>query len=1121
MYSRKLAVAAISAVVLTIGAGSGFAQTSKGILAGTARDQTGAVVANATVTATNQDNGESRTVTTKADGAYRVESITPGKYTVVVTQPGFEKAVVKDVLVNASTTTSYDVALQVGQANTEVSVEANQATINTENGTLTGVVGALEIDKLPIFSLNPIELATTLPGVQIVANGGFSNGFAIQVNGARPRANNFLLDGQEINDVGIGGQAFQPIIPDIFDSLNVITNSASAEFGRAGGGIVNLVTKQGTNTYHGTVFERYQDDGLDARAGFQRVAGLPITPFHQNNYGFTAGGPIIKNKLFAFGAYERVGFSGTVTPPTLVLPDAAGYATLQQIGGANVTLLDKYLSNGSYLTQYKLLSAAVNPANAQAAIPVGKQNNCQAPCLITRGLFQRPDLAQTAPDTQYMVRGDYRLNDFNQFEFRYLHNRSAFSPDFGNSLAALVGFDTEQGGPVELAQTGWNHEFTPSLLNEARVSVTRLSFLFSPTAESSANPLYALGTIGGIGITGIGPNQNIPQGRSESLYQFQDTVGLVKGRQAFRVGADIGRSIEIDIVSLNAKGSLGFAPTLAGVDANNNPTPALPSGLGSFLVNQLGQGGTATKTFGKTRVDSHGYRSGFFAQDDIKLSADLTVNLGVRYDYLSNPENSLNYPGIDINNPFGVLTLIANPIPGGPTVQGNTFRIKEDLKNVSPRFGFAYSPHTGGMIGDGKTVVRGGFGIFYDSTFSNILTNSASAAPNAVAGLLTSQANGGLTNATGQIANIAPQLALTSTVTSEDKNLVNPITYQYNLGVEREIPGQVVLAIRYVGNVSKKQFGTTDLNYRNGVTGLRLDPTRGAIAVRGNFSSSNYNSIEVDATHNFSHGFLVRGTYIFSKDLDNGSEVFALGSGTSRPANLSPGGRSQDYGNSAYDHRHYATFTYVWSPKGLHSDNSVANALLGVFTRHFTLSGIEQLQSGAYTSNQINGIDTNGDGNAFNDRPIVSNASAPLTTGGLDGRYVGGTPDTYYDIANALNTTGNLVQVNPAAVHFLVPYDKRGNFGKFQAKEIGRNAFQNPGLQIHNIAIEKGIGLSYLHFERGSLIFRAEVQDFINHNNAGILNTDVLSQGAPSYLDKASSFGGDGRAIVLWGKLQF
>ena len=248
--SSRRSAAGLLLVASTAITGLAHSQTSQGTLSGVARDSTGAAIANASITVTDQETGSKRTTQASSDGSYRIDAITPGRYTIVTSAPGFTSSQVKDVAVNASVTTSYDITLQVGSQGTQIEVEANQASVNTDNGVLSGTVSSKELDKLPIFSLNPVELAITVPGVQPVANanGAFSNGINIQVNGARPRDNNFLMDGQEINDVGLNGQAFQPQIPDIFESETVFTNSASAEYGRGGGGILNLVTKSGQPT---------------------------------------------------------------------------------------------------------------------------------------------------------------------------------------------------------------------------------------------------------------------------------------------------------------------------------------------------------------------------------------------------------------------------------------------------------------------------------------------------------------------------------------------------------------------------------------------------------------------------------------------------------------------------------------------------------------------------------------------------------------------------------------------------------------------------------------------------------------------------------------------------------
>ena len=1082
-----------------------LAQTSKGILAGVARDTTGAVVPGTTITATNLDTKEARTTTSQADGAYRIDALAPGRYSVSASQAGFSAFQLGNLAVSASIVTSADVTLTVGADNTTVSVEATNTGINTENGQLAGVIATQQLQDLPIFTLNPIELALTVPGVQPVSqNSGFSNGFNIEVNGARSRANNFLLDGQEINDVGIGGQAFVPQIPDIFQNETVITNNASAEYGRAGGAVVNLVTRAGTNQFHGEVYERYTGSGLNAIDGVSRQsAGFNKARFDQHQFGFTAGGPIIKDKLFAFGGLFVSRFYGSVTPNRLELPDAAGYAQLQAIGGPQVALLDQYLSNGSYLTDFVSF-----PSNGVVTnINVGVQNNCPTGCSVTTGYFQRPTVAANSPETQWMYRVDFNPRAKDNFTFRYLHDRSNTNPDFGNNGSALPGFNTQVGGPSELGAGTWTHVFGPNLVNELRASETRINFLFGPTPETLANPLYALATldINNVGVdnsgaSSLGPNQNFPQGRSEELYQVQDTASITHGRQTLRVGFDVGRTIETDIVSLNAKGTLAFNKGGTGI-----------SSLGNFLQNQLGPSGTATRTFGSTRVDPHGWRSGVFAQDDIKLSSDLTVNLGVRYDYLTNPENSLAYPAIDPNNPYTPINTV--------------LKVTNDTNNIAPRIGFAYSPHGEGMFGGGKTVLRGGFGMFYDSPFSNFVINAAQGAPNAVAGTLVQTTGNGLANATSLIASISPTLNPLSSVTSVVNNLVNPLTYQFNLGVERQLPGSNLISVRYVGSLGKKLYANRQYNYfAPDGSGNRLNAARGAINARGNFASSSYNAAQVEFTHNFSHGLLISANYVFSKNLDNSSEIFATGANpnTSYQANLGANGLTQEWGPSAYDHRHFVSLSYVWQPAGLHSNNAFGNAMLGLFTRNWTLSGIEQFQSGSYSTFSTAGFDTNGDGNAYNDRPLLGNKNAPLATAGIDGTFVGGNPGTYYDVASSVNGDGSLTAVDPGSVHWLIPYQPEN---QNLLQEIGRNSFSNPGSTTNNIAVEKGIGASYLHLDRGRFILRVEAENIANHNDVGILDTQVTDIGSGSFLNRSNARKGAAdqspRNLVLWGKFVF
>jgi hypothetical protein len=1079
------------ALFLAISAISAIAQTSKGIIAGIVRDKTGAVVSGAKITVTSQETSETRTSVADERGAYRIDAVNSGHYTVSVTAGGFETANTRDLNVLPSIVTTYDPLLTVGEVSQAVTVEANSNAINTENGQLSSTVSTAELSKIPIFTLNPIEMLQTVPGVQIVDQnlglGGIGGNFyQIEVNGARPRSNNFMMDGQDINDVGIGGQAFSIQIPDAYQSVTALTNSSSAEYGRSGGAVVNLITKAGTNQYHGDVWDLYTGSGLDSLDGITRQ-GKPYTSnpkarYDQHQIGFTAGGPIWKNKLYGFGAAQFARFYGNSQPGSVELPDAAGYAQLTAIGGPQVALLDSYLSGGAYLSSYTNVGAA----NAYGISP---RSGCLSGCSITTALFERPPVAQQEPETQWLYRIDFIPSAKDSFSLRYLHDRSNFNPYLPLNTSGLPGFDSEVGGPAEVGQGTWTHILSPRLLNEFRASETRVNFLFQPTPETLANPLsknYNI-TFNGQGFggseTALGISQNMPQGTNEELYQFQDTISWTHGRHTVRAGADVGRQIETDTVAQNALGGLIFAAGGA------------QSALDNFLDNFLGASGSAGKTFGPTRIDPHTWKSAFFVQDDIKLTSDLTINAGFRYDYLTAPENSLQYPAIDLNNPFAPINTVV--------------KAKNDTNNVAPRFGFAWNPHLG-FFSDGKTVFHGGIGAFYDTDFTNIATNGAQASPNAPTGLLTSTTGRGLANATALLGTISPDLSPMSSVQSIASNLVNPLTWQWNFGLERELPAQVKLTVNYVGNHGEKLYANQQLNYF--INGSRINPTRNAINIRSNRADSEYNSLQTEVSRQFSRGLFFRVAYTYGKGLDDASDVFAtFAAPTSYSANLSANGLGQDWGPSVWDHRHYVSFSYAWTPVGFRSSNPPADLLLSAFTRHITISGTTQLQSGYHSSFNIAGLDTNGDGSNVNDRPLVGNPGKPFDTAGFDGSYFGAgfTPGVYYDAVTGNPTTAD-------NVHWLVP-----NGPQFTTQEVGRNSFVNPISQFWNIAVEKDVPSTWLHFERGMFVFRVEAQNFTNHNNIGPLDLNLLDIGTNSFMNKQNAVEPTFRHLLLWAKFRF
>jgi hypothetical protein len=1094
---------ALLVVVFIVSGLPAEAQTSKGTLTGAVRDASGAVIANADVTVTNEATTETRQTKSNAQGEYRVDAISAGSYSVRAEARGFQAIDIKGLKVNPSVITSYDAILPVGAAATTVEVEAHTNSINTDNGQLSSTLGSTELATLPIFSLNPIELVATLPGVQLVNQqlnlGGVGGNFEqIEVNGARPRANNFMMDGQDINDVGIGGQAFQPQVPDMFQSETALTNSASAEYGRSGGAVVNLITKSGSNRFHGSMFELYQGSGLNALDGQTRRGTVHGTPppgyvpptkarFDSHNVGFTLGGPIWKDKLFAFGGSQWSRFYGTSQSTPIELPDANGYATLTSIGGPNVALLQGLLNSGSYLTQYNNLGSA-------EVLNAGPANGCPAGgCLVTTANFLRPPVPQQEPDTQYLVRVDFNPTRNDSFYGRFLHDNANFTPDLGLNSSGLPGFDGQVGGPAALSIGAWTHVFAPTLLNEFRVSSTRIDFLFAATPQTLANPLsktYNL-NFSDNNMPVLGIYQNIPQGRKENFYQLQDTVSWTVGKQSLRIGADVGRILETDIVAQNALGELNIA--------KGNGLSA----LGNFLNDHLGPSGSATKTFGPTRIDPHIWRSGYFAQDDIKLTPELVVNLGLRYDYLTDPSNSLPFPAIDAKNPFAPITTV--------------YKVQTDTANWGPRVGFAYSPRQFGWLAD-KTVIHGGIGIFYDTDFSNIPVNSAQASPNATSSTLISTQGSGLGDALNLLGTIQPgPVSPQSSVQSVDKNLVNPRTYQWNFGIERSLPAQLKLTVNYVGARGKKLYANEQLNFFDPNTGDRLNPGRGVINIRENSAASQYDSVQTELSRQFAHGLFFRGVYTFGKNMDDGSEVFTTFAGpTSYPANLAPGGRAQDWGPSVFNFPNFFSVTYGWTPAGFRTENYATNLVLSALTRHWTVSGVTQLQSGPPSTFNISGLDSNGDGSAFNDRPLLTNKSAPLDSAAIDAIFVDAPgPGTYYDL-NQLNSTGNEVIVNPSTQHWTIPFGPT-----FLHQEIGRNSFKNPGTTLWNIAVQKDIPAPWSHLEGSAFQLRAEATDAFNHNDVNPLDINLLQVGTSDFMNVPNTRASTARNLRFWAKFSF
>ncbi len=328
--------------------GLAIAQTSLGTIAGVVTDSQGAVIQNATVTAVSNTTGEKHTTTTNSLGAYRIEAVGLGAYTVSVKAPKFSDLKIEGSVVNASVTTTVNATLKVGVTETVVTVETAGEQLHTEDGAITHTISNVEIASIPIGNLNPISLVLTEPGVvQPSGRESFTNGVGFSVNGTRPRANNFLIEGFDNNDNAIQGQALQVDNLEATKEVSILTNSYTAEFGHGGGSVTNLVYKSGSNTWHGSAFDLIQNSTLDANDASVKINGNPKAKERENTYGFTIGGPIKHDKIFVFGSIQWDKQRQGATGATLTVPTAAGFAALQSIAAGNPRVTNYLAALGS------------------------------------------------------------------------------------------------------------------------------------------------------------------------------------------------------------------------------------------------------------------------------------------------------------------------------------------------------------------------------------------------------------------------------------------------------------------------------------------------------------------------------------------------------------------------------------------------------------------------------------------------------------------------------------------------------------------------------------------------------------------------------------------------------
>lgn len=1047
---KRLEILLTLFIVLVLGV-STSAQTSKGFVTGVVEDQNGAGIANASVKITNLTTGVARDTTADSSGSFRLDAVDPGGYMLEVSAQGFKTAKLDKIEVNAAQTLNLPIRLEIGSPTEQVVVSAaNEVVVQSSDGARVNTIGEREIRDLPVLGFNPVNLVFTLPGVADVggANGvaaGFVQGTEFSINGLRPRGNNQLIDGLDNNDNSITGQVYQPTVRDAYSQVTVLGGDYSAEFGRAGGAVVNVITKSGSNQFHGSAYDIIQNSAFDALTpGQKSLSELTEVPqFSQNTFGFSLGGPVLKNKLFFFGTFQGdLVRAGGVTG-TAVVPTQAGINQLRALFpvGASPNL-DRYLATVGDLR------GATNLIN----VPLGGGRP-----EIEFGTATRFS-SQPIDTYDYLARVDWTTSDKNSISFRYLANKQLFTnqfpdPSTGIAGSQFPGFEIDVPSLTQNMFISDTYVFSPRTVNEARFGYGRFNLFFGPrdVALSTGGPQFLFS---GTTISTIGLSQSFPQGRIFNNYQFQDTLTHTVGNHTLRFGTDILKQRAKQFVPINTRGTLTFAP------GGDFPT------FGNFVDSFSGVGtGAAAKVFGEGTDFPNVTTYAFFVNDSWKIRSNLTLNLGLRYERFGAVANNAAFPA---------FTGFDAPLQTRVEQQ-------QDNNNWGPRISFAYSPNFNSgwarrVIGDNKTVIRGGFAVNYDVFFNNILSNIAATSPNALGTTVLGATIGGrgipnFTEAALPATLVANPQAGQNTIPAD---LQNPQTYVWNFGIQRELPGHNVLDVAYVGTRGTRLFineqlnpGTPGTSNANG----RLFATRGSVISRTNGGDSRYHGLQMRIERSLRNNFLYRATYTYQKTIDNtNSEVFATTGGNSVGSNAFD--RRVDVGVSDFDVPHIFTLSGLWEIPG------VGSGFMKELTGGFQFATIWRYQSGNVSSPFVFGVDLNGDLSATNDRPSISNPLAPATSVGFANSLAANqgcdaTATGFFDI------NCNPVTLND--VRYLVDPSIRTGIA-------GRNTLRAPAYNTFDMSLQRSFKIPFTPWEEDRFEIRF---DYFNVFNTPIFRFEV------------------------------
>ena len=944
-------------------------------LTGTVKDPKDAAIGGVNLSLTNNETGVALTTRSDAAGDYEFSFAKPGSYTLRAEQGGFKTFVQGNLTLAVAERTRVDPVMQIGDASTLLTVEGSVTGVQTESSTLGEVVTNRKIVEIPLNGRFFLDIALLTQGtvapstnnrtfLAVPSGIGISG---INASGTREDSTNYLFDGMNLSDMAQNQITFQPNI-DMIQEFKVQTNSFSADFGRNAGIVISAVSKSGTNGFHGTAYEFVRNEKFDAKNYFDPAG--KIIPFKRNIYGYSVGGPILRNRTFFFTSYEGRQGREVASLKTQV-PTTAQVAAV---------------TNPVVLKLIPLLPKANDATGTFFVGPAGRKRKLN----------------------QFTGRIDHNFSERDFVFGNFISNRDERTEPTlqGNNLP---GFGDTRPAKRELLSLGYTHVLSPSVTNEFRAGLNRVLISFTqddqadPSAFGIASPSSVFPQFAISGGAVFGGIAGFPQGRGDTTFQYSDSLAWIKGRHSLKFGAEF-RRFRNNNFNGGTGGTINF-PNLAAFLAGT-PSSATETALPATPGLRVGALGT-------------------YAQDDIRVSQRLTLNLGLRWEYNGVPS--------EIYDRLAVYDFARNALFRVGT-NGVERPYKRQFTNFGPRFGFAYDP-----FGNGRTVIRGGTGLYYDEPVTNIVTGLGSNPPFATSVNNTSNVN--LANPFNLPAGTG------SAIAAVDPNFKSAVVFSYNLNIQRELAG-TVFQVGYVGSQGRHLRLTGDAN--QGINGVRPISGFSSITVQESVSNSNYNGLWLSANRRLARGLTFSASYTFSKSIDNNS----VGSSNPQIQNFYAIGAERAL--SDFDARQRFVLSGVYQLP-FHADGTFSRRLV----EGWTVSPIVNLQSGNPFSPIVALTRTVTPG-------VAPTPGLTYNSGSLEGfdrpDYVPGQP--LY-----LNNRSPSQWLNPIAF-------VRHNLGFGNA---GRNILTAPGLQDVDVALSKDTRVK----ERVSLQFRAESFNIMNHPNFG------------------------------------